>query len=97
VTLRKKPAHDATRIGCLRAFSVILLAVLSTACGRSDPTSDISASAGQVVQRPATPAVSYHAAARFAEQATMGPSPALVEEIQRLGVDADRKLTIKPG
>ncbi len=96
MTLHKGLHHNATRTAWSRALVATLLAVLLAACGRSEPTLDISASAGQVVQRPATPAVSYYAAARFAEQATMGPSPALVEEIQRLGFEAwiDRQFAL---
>jgi uncharacterized protein (DUF1800 family) len=48
----------------------------------SPPT---SASTGQVAQ--ATYKVSYYAAARFAEQATFGPTPALIEELRTKGFE----------
>lgn len=69
-----------------------------------DGTPAASSSTGQV--NPATPAyqTTYYAAARFAEQATMGPTPELIEEIRRKGfetwIDDQSRLpasTARPG
>jgi uncharacterized protein (DUF1800 family) len=76
---------------------------LLSACGDSQQA-DASrpalfiASEGQVSVKDATPAnASYYAAARFLEQASWGPSPSSVAELQRLGYSAwiDQQL-LKP-
>lgn len=45
------------------------------------------ASAGQVAPRASATKVSFYAASRFAEQATFGPTPALVAELQAKGFE----------
>jgi uncharacterized protein (DUF1800 family) len=73
----------------LRYLPMTLCAALLVACGggttgASDASRAIVASSGQVT--PATaPKVSFYAASRFADQASFGPTPALVAEIQAKG------------
>lgn len=73
----------------IRALPAAALAVLIAACGgtqdeRGPATQN---SQGQIEARPQGQ-VSTFAAARFAEQASFGPTPALVDEIRRLGYEA---------
>ena len=85
------------------SFLLFAAAGLLSACGDSQQA-DVSrpalfiASEGQVSVKDATPAnASYYAAARFLEQASWGPSPSSVAELQRLGYAAwiDQQL-LKP-
>lgn len=73
-----------------------LLLVLLVACTGSEPTGT-SLSTGQA-QGAKSYAVSYYAAARFAEQASMGPSPELIESIRRKGFEAwiDEQFALPP-
>lgn len=79
------------------------VAVLS-ACGDSQQADATKpalfiASEGQVSVKDAAPTnASYFAAARFLEQASWGPSPQAVDEVQRLGYAAwiDRQLAAPP-
>ncbi|MHA4867313.1 DUF1800 domain-containing protein [Duganella sp. PWIR1] len=52
--------------------------------GSDTPAAALVASSGQVVNKPDT-TVSHYAAARFAEQATFGPTPELVAELEKKG------------
>jgi len=71
----------------IRPAALIAAALLSGCGGErlSVPGSAPSASAGQVAPPTATPKATYYAAARFAEQATFGPTPALIEELRSKG------------
>ena len=76
----------------LRALAATVLAALLmlSACGNPDsPAAGIppSASSGQVVGGSPT-SVSYYAAARFAEQATFGATPATIADIRSKGYTA---------
>lgn len=66
------------------------LTLALAACGggqpSNGPTEQPSASSGQV-KPPAAAAISYYAAARFAEQASFGPTPALIAEIRSKGFE----------
>jgi uncharacterized protein (DUF1800 family) len=76
---------------------------LLSACGDSQQAdasrpAQFIASEGQVSVQDATPAnASYYAAARFLEQASWGPSPSSIAEVQRMGYAAwvDQQL-LKP-
>jgi uncharacterized protein (DUF1800 family) len=75
------------------------LAMFLAACG-SDRTASPSLRAnvdGQV-SAPASGSVSYYQAARLLEQASWGPTPAAIAEVQQLGVAGwvDRQLTLPP-
>ena len=78
----------------VRSLGVIGLTVLTLiACGESKQASSSiaalpSPSAGQVTAANAAPKVSFYAASRFAEQASFGPTPALVAELQAKGFEA---------
>lgn len=73
-------------IGLAGAASALL--VLAS-CGGSGPAADVApqASAGQVATAGGAARVSFYAASRFAEQASFGPTPALVAEIQAKGYE----------
>ena len=60
-------------------------------CGERDASTLATAptaSAGQVAPASAAPKVSFYAASRFADQASFGPTPALVSELQAKGFEA---------
>jgi uncharacterized protein (DUF1800 family) len=63
-----------------------LIAGCSRDAGESPAPAQFSASSGQV-QPAASKAVSYYAAARFADQVSFGATPALVAEIQAKGFE----------
>lgn len=82
--------------------SAILIACLLTACGGSSNDSTTKASFvpadGQVSVVTGKPtSVNAFAAARFLEQASWGPTPATVAEVQRLGIEAwiDQQLGLR--
>lgn len=67
-------------------LSALASAVLLSACGGGQqPSPDPWRSTGQVAPIGAAARVSYYAAARFAEQATFGATPAVIAEIQSKG------------
>ena len=80
----------------LKFVSAILFFSLIMGCSGSDP-SGASLSAGQA-QGAKSYLVSHYAASRFAEQASMGPSPDLVDEIRRKGFEAwiDEQFALPP-
>ena len=89
------------------SHSFIALAVASlilTGCGgNTEPGSgqklEFATLKGQVNLSSTTPAsVSAYTAARFLEQASWGPTPQAIEEVQRLGIEGwlDRQLAIPP-
>lgn len=82
--------------------TVIFSAILLTACGGSSNDAPTKASFvpadGQVSVVTAKPtSVNAYAAARFLEQASWGPTPASVAEVQRLGIEAwiDQQLGLR--
>ena len=82
-----KPSIPIYPPACL----VLLLTMLVTACGGGRQSSDApSELPGQVasVNNPPGKAVSHYAASRLLEQAAMGPTPASVERVRALGVNA---------
>lgn len=74
----------------------ILCAILLAACSGSEPSGP-STSKGQA-QGNTSYVVSHYAASRFAEQASMGPSPELIESIRRKGFEAwiDEQFALPP-
>ena len=73
--------------GRVRILVTVLVAL--TACSNEPaPAPSPTASAGQVAPASTAPKVSFYAASRFAEQASFGPTPALVAELQAKGFDA---------
>lgn len=90
----------------MKPYRYLLLASAAflAACGDSQQADSgrpalFLASEGQVTVKDATPAnASYYAAARFLEQASWGPSPAAVAEVQRLGYAGwiDKQLLVPP-
>jgi hypothetical protein len=86
------------------ASGPLLAAMLLSACGGAG-TPDKPAKAsfvpadGQVTLATATPtSINSFAAARFLEQASWGPTPASVAEVQKLGIEAwiDQQLNMRP-
>ena len=74
------------KTGRVRILVTMLVAL--TACSNEPaPASSPTASAGQVAPASAAPKVSFYAASRFAEQASFGPTPALVAELQAKGFE----------
>ena len=76
----------------LSPFLACLAALLLVSCGGVDNNGPVKASFvpadGQVNLTTATPTnVNAYAAARFLEQASWGPTPAAVAEVQRLGME----------
>lgn len=73
------------------AAVVLALAAALSSCGGGRPTGSDQAvvplSAGQVASPTAAPKVTHYAASRFAEQASFGPTPALVAEIRAKGFE----------
>jgi uncharacterized protein (DUF1800 family) len=66
------------------------LAALLQACGGGSPSANTTTtplSAGQVASASAAPKVTHYAASRFAEQASFGPTPALVAELRAKGFE----------
>jgi len=86
------------------AFTVVLAAsAIGCGGGRSPPAAEpgiARESSGGQVASPASPKVSFHAASRFAEQASFGPTPALVAELQAKGferwIDEQMALPVVP-
>jgi len=78
--------------GC-RLSAMLLAAAFASSCGGGRPGGVVSAdTAGRDANGQVTPAaagnpVSYYAAFRFAEQASFGPTPALIAEIRAKGFE----------
>lgn len=79
--------------GCIR-FAVSVLSIIGCTLGlpgcggeRSTPANAAPTSAGQVAPASAAPKVTHYAASRFADQATFGPTPALVAELRAKGFE----------
>lgn len=81
----------------LLAAPLLCAWALLASCGGSDGAAPAQASAGQVAP-PVVGKVSFYAASRFAEQATFGPTPALVAELQAKGFSRwiDEQLALPP-
>jgi uncharacterized protein (DUF1800 family) len=78
------------RPGTATTFALAALVMMAAGCGgRNDEatSADPHASRGQVAASSATK-VSHYAASRFADQATFGATPALVQQIRAQGYDA---------
>lgn len=84
---------------------VASVAVLAACGGGREPAAESGtpgatpvASSGQVGAGKAVPAVSYYAAARFAEQASFGPTPELIAEIRSKGYERwiDEQFALPP-
>ena len=73
-----------------RILSLGLIGLTLFGCGGQEEgaRSGASYSAGQVSAPAAIPKVSYYAASRFLEQATWGPTPERIAEVQALGFEA---------
>ena len=91
------------------AAGLALILALSACGGRVEETAPAptqgpaatdgsTASAGQVALQVPRPAVSFHAASRLADQASFGPTPALVAEIRAKGFERwiDDQLALPP-
>jgi uncharacterized protein (DUF1800 family) len=87
---------DPLKLRC--RLIVFGLAILMFGCSPQENDSRSFGSTGQVSAVASNGQVTYYAAARFAEQATMGPSPEAIKEIQRLGFEAwiDKQLALPP-
>ncbi len=75
---------------CFLLPVVVAMALSLTGCGDERSTASIPApsnSAGQVSPQSAASQVGHYAASRFAEQASFGPTPALVAEIRQKGFE----------
>lgn len=88
-----------TKLGLVAAAAVLWLA----GCGGSISDAPAKASFvpadGQVTVNTGTPSnVNAYAAARFLEQASWGPTPASVVEVQKLGIEGwiDQQLALRP-
>ena len=68
-------------------ISAFVITAVLAACGGGTAEAPPSPSAGQVVPAAAAAKVSFYAASRFAEQASFGPTPALVAELQAKGFE----------
>ncbi len=87
-------SHNAmSPIRSLLALIGVASALSLTACGGNRDAADsapaaavATPSAGQVAPVPSTPQLTVYAASRFAEQASFGPTPALVAEIRAKGL-----------
>ena len=79
--------HLAAMRKALLALFPIFAAGLLAGCSENAAEANVAmvASTGQI--SPKAYKVSYYAAARFAEQATFGPTPALIEEIRSKGFE----------
>jgi uncharacterized protein (DUF1800 family) len=79
-----------------KLVSAVLFFLLLIGCSGSDPTG-ASLSSGQA-QGTKSYLVSHYAASRFAEQASMGPSPELVESIRNKGFEPwiDEQFALPP-
>lgn len=85
MSMERRTCSGPARAGAAAGLAAALLAACGgsgTDVGGADPT----ASKGQVAVTPAYK-VSYYAASRFAEQASFGPTPALVTEIRTKGFE----------
>ena len=93
-----RPTRPATLTTLTMLAALASLAGLPGCGDGSAPAADATASKGQV--RPATSQakVSFYAASRFAEQATFGPTPTLVAELQSKGFEAwiDEQFALPP-
>jgi uncharacterized protein (DUF1800 family) len=82
------------------AAAALGLSVLLAGCGGGDApaTATPDASSGQVATGGGTTKVSFYAASRFAEQASFGPTPALVAELRSKGFEKwiDEQLAMTP-
>ena len=89
---------------CKELSVIALSAVLLVGCGGAGaPDAPAKASfvpaEGQVTVVTATPtSLNAYAAARFLEQASWGPTPSSVAEVQRVGIEAwvDQQLSLRP-
>lgn len=78
---------------CMRAAALVSAALLASCGGGQDYAAGQSSSAiptassGQVGAGKAVPTISYYAAARFAEQATFGPTAEVIADIRSKGFD----------
>lgn len=92
---------------CARTVPALLAlgaALLLAGCGAGDGSSGAAAGpgaanlSGQVRPPAAVPALSFHAASRFLEQAAWGPTPAAVADVQARGfaawIDAQLRLPV---
>jgi uncharacterized protein (DUF1800 family) len=84
-----------------RATLMAAAALTLAACGGGgggEASAPPVASTGQVAPAGAAAKVSYYAASRFAEQATFGPTPAVIADIQAKGFSAwiDGQLKLAP-
>lgn len=85
-------------------YLLLAAAAMLGACGDAQQTeaerpAQFIASVGQVSVETAAPAnANYYAAARFLEQASWGPSPSSIADVQRLGQAAwlDQQLLMRP-
>ncbi|MBC3874027.1 DUF1800 domain-containing protein [Undibacterium flavidum] len=73
----------------LPRWSLICLCVVLMSCGQRAQIDEATSknSTGQVSNKPST-TVTYYAAARFADQVSFGATPALIDEISKLGFEA---------
>lgn len=94
---RRPPRTWASIAAGLAAGAALLLAACSGSDDSPAAEPDVSASKGQV-QAATTYKASHYAASRFAEQASFGPTPALVQELRSKGFEKwiDEQLAMAP-
>jgi uncharacterized protein (DUF1800 family) len=86
----------------MRIHKIVAVAAAAAlaACGGGDTPGQPWPSAGQVAAAGAAPLVTHYAAARFAEQASFGPTPELVAQIRAQGferwIDQQMALPLAP-
>lgn len=88
-----------TPVSCNKLYWACGALTLLTACSGETPGGNFLPSTGQVNVVTAAPAdVSAYAAARFLEQASWGPTPQSVQEVQRLGMAGwiDQQIKMPP-
>ena len=87
---RMNRQHTEERLKAIwRSVIAVGACALLQACGGGTASDNRGTplSAGQVVSASAAPKVTHYAASRFAEQATFGPTPALVAELRAKGFE----------
>ncbi len=87
IELKPGIALTVPQRSCRRQLAALSMTMLLVACGSEQSAERAQPSNGQVAPLTTAPKVSFYAASRFAEQASFGPTPALVAELQTKGFE----------